>query len=84
MRVEHVEHKIIQRGKQPKVIWFNSMIEGSTSAANGAITNADMIQERINLELDTSTMTGALVGLFHMTGLVRVACSSDSSQPASV
>jgi len=84
MRVEHVEPKIVQWGEQPKIFRVNTVVEGSASAANGAIANADMIQERIDLKSDASTMAGAFIGLLHIITLMPSSLSWNPRSPASV
>jgi hypothetical protein len=61
MGVEGVERQIVERCKQPKVFWIDPMDKRSASSADGAITDADMIQVSFDLESHAPAMTGSLV-----------------------
>jgi hypothetical protein len=82
MHVELIKRQVIERGQQAKVLWFNPIVQCSSSSAYRAVANADMVQDRIDFKSDSFTMTGTLVGFFHSNPPVGQRVSPNARQPS--
>ena len=63
--IPFVQREFAQRCKKPQVLLIDTMVQRTPAAAYGAVTDADVIDVGINLELDVSAMATTPVRRFH-------------------
>ena len=63
--IPFVHREFAQRRKKPQVLLINTMVQRTPTAAYGAVTDANVINIGINLELDVSAMATTPVRRFH-------------------
>jgi len=68
--MEHVERQIFKRSEQSQVLRLNAMNERSTSLADRAITDANMIQIDLDFEPYSPAVAGALICLHHKLSIL--------------
>jgi hypothetical protein len=60
-----VEREIFERRKQPDVLRLDTMVQRSSTSANGAVADPNMIQIGVDLKPNPAAVTRTLIGLLH-------------------
>ena len=64
-RIPLIERQVFQRRQRTEAAFLDAMNKRSSTATYGAVTYADVVKVRIDLEFHLSAMATAAIGRFH-------------------